>query len=349
MGITASITQQTVMIGRSIAYWASKPLDRYFAGSPQDRTWDGAFNDFRKTPQDHTGWLYRPLKRKAEFSILKGRYGIHVYDQPGKWMTDHELRGLYDELENIAVDSMDKPPRYGVFTRKRAAFENRIVAVASDRMTGQAVGFTAMVYFPYFRQNRVIPIIHLGLTMIRRGYRGHRLQTPLFQKIFLVAMFNQHRFSFIMTNIAASPAGIGATSDYFLNVYPNYKQTTTKTRFHEDVAEQVLAKHRGDFGCSRLATFDPETFVIRGSNQPEGGGAYEFIKEDPVSRYRVEACNAFCRQHLDFKAGDELFQVGKVDYFLSSWASRQAKRQLKSPAARPPGKRIAPDLQMDAR
>jgi hypothetical protein len=48
----------------------------------------------------------------------------------------------------------------------------------------------------------------------------------------------------------------------------------------------------------------------------------------------VEACNEFCRRHLDFQAGDEMFQVGRVDFFQSSWASRSSKRKMKQTALR---------------
>lgn len=37
----------------------------------------------------------------------------------------------------------------------------------------------------------------------------------------------------------------------------------------------LLSKHRQDMGISSLATFEPDFFVVRGSNAKEGGGAVE--------------------------------------------------------------------------
>lgn len=292
-------------------------------------------NDHSKhvpSPPERLWWLKRPLKRQAVFAIKGNAYTVKVYDQPGRWMPKNELNRLFDDILDIAHGSLDRIPKYGIFLKKRAAFENRIIAVAYDNHDNQPAGFTAMVYLPYQQKNKVMPIVHLGLTMIRKDQRGKRLQTPLFKKIFLLSLLNQRRISFTITNIAASPAGIGATSDYFHDVFPNYKGTVRQTDYHLDVARQIINNFRQEFGCSVLAVFEPDTFLVRGSNQEQGGGASEFIKEDPVSRYRIDACNDFCRRQLNFEAGDEMFQVGKVSLVQSSWASRRSRRNLNGDA-----------------
>ncbi len=347
-GITDSFAEKTVLLSQSISALAMKPFIFFFDKTGKSHA-AGIKNDDQTLSHDRgLGWLRQPLKRMATFSVLKGRYEVRVYDQPGRWMTHEEMNTLYSQLVVIASDAMDALPRYGFFTHRREAFANRIFAVVHDKASKQAVGFTAMVYLPFRQGGKITPIIHLGLTMIRKSYRGHRLQTPLFQKIFLLAMLNQRCLCFTMTNIAASPAGIGATSDYFVDVFPNYKGTVPRTQFHEDVARQILDNYRDEFGCSKLAEFDADSFVVRGSNQAEGGGAAEFIKGDPVSRYRVDACNEFCRKHLNFHSGDEIFQVGRVDFFQSSWASRKSRRNPGS-SEQIQNKSYILNTQMDAR
>ncbi len=324
MGNIRTLADKKGLLDNAMGILIRRPFERlftHFAVNP--------------VPQNRLGWLRRPLKRQAVFSLRDGQYSVKVYDQPGRWMTDEQLSNLHDQLKGVAEEAMDEVPRYGIFTGTRSAYESRIIAMVYDNALRQAAGFTAMVYLPFQKRKKYKTIIHLGLTMIRKSYRGQRLQTPLFKKIFLLAMFNQRCLSFIMTSIAASPAGIGAASDYFLDVFPNYHGNTPKTAFHVAVAEQVLADHREEFGCSSKAVFDPEYFVVRGSNQMEGGGAEEFIKDDPVSRYRVDACNAFCRDQLDFQNGDEMFQVGKVDFIRSSWASRKSRRRMKQSKTSP--------------
>lgn len=276
---------------------------------------------------DDLTWLRKPWRRVWRHQLSGGRFRVDVFDQPGRWMSEGQLARLQDQLASVADRSLDERLSYGVFSRTRSAFCNRVIAVAYDTESGEPCGFTAMVYLPLRRAGqRTELIIHLGLTMIASEYRGNRLQTPLFQRIFRSPIVNQFRLSFIITNIAASPAGIGAVSDYFLDTFPNYHRDTPATAFHHEVAAQVLRRDRHEFGCSRAATFDAETFVVVGSNQPSGGGASAFIKTDPVSRYRNEACNDFCSDVLDFERGDELFQVGRADFVRGMWKSRKSKR-----------------------
>ncbi len=266
--------------------------------------------DIAKSP---TKYIRAPWLKKRTWHIRKKKYRIDVYDQPGRWMSDEQLARLTDTLKEIAERSMDDVPTYGVFTGERKAFANRIVGVVSVNKTDEPVAFTAMVYLPILLDGRVEPVIHLGLTMIKKRFRGQRIQGPLFEKIVYPTFYNQLKRGFILTNIAASPAGIGSVADYFENPYPHYRGTTRRQDFHLQVAEKVLTYYRHEFGCAESAEFDPETFVVRGSNDPEEGGAWQFIREDPVSRYKREECNEFCRKHLRYNEGDEMFQVARVD------------------------------------
>ncbi len=289
---------------------------------------------------ERLAWLRRPWRRYKRYAKVRdGRYRIEVFDQPGRWMSVKALAALHRDLLQVAAGSLDEVPTYGLFTGQRAAYANRVIALAYRRSDDQPAGFTAMVYLPLRRGRKTEPVVHLGLTMIRSEERGQRLQTPLFKKVFMAPIVNQLRLRFTVTNIAASPAGIGAISDYFQDVYPTYRGDARRRSFHGRVAEQVLAEHRHEFGCSSRAVFEPESFVVRGSNDPEGQGAHQFIKTDPVSRYRVEACNSFCKDLLDFESGDELFQVGRVDLLKASWASRKSKRKLRAKAEPATGRR----------
>lgn len=279
-----------------------------------------------------TKWLKRPLIRQRHFSIRKGTYTIRVYDQPGRWMTSRQLAHLRSKLLHVARNSMAETPQYGVFASRRSAFQNRIIAVAEESRTHGdkrfilPVGFTAMVYLPIKKHGVKQPLIHLGLTMIRKSHRGMGLQTALFKKVFTLPPINQRRLVFPITNIAASPAGIGSTADYFQEVYPDYKKETKLRSSHIRIAEHVLSRHRSEFGCSSKALFDSRSFVVKGSNAPEGGGAHQFIREDPVSRYRVDSCNEYCKNALKFDKGDELFQVGKVNFIKAWWIVRKSHR-----------------------
>eukprot|EP00168_Porphyra_purpurea_P021361 TRINITY_DN9483_c0_g1_i1.p1 TRINITY_DN9483_c0_g1~~TRINITY_DN9483_c0_g1_i1.p1 ORF type:complete len:297 (-),score=81.72 TRINITY_DN9483_c0_g1_i1:130-1020(-) len=205
----------------------------------------------------------------------------------------------------------------------RGVFANRLVAVATDGASGAPVAFVAMVYLPLPGVAR--PVLHLGLTMIAAAARGRRLQSPLFTRALSVALLNLGSPRCVVTNIGASPAGVGAVADYFLSVYPHYATAPTAAApeaWHLAVARGVLGGYRGEFGCSAGAPFDERTFVVRGANGDAGdGGCVELRRAGGgfVSTYKVPACNAWCAGLARYGGtGDEVFQVGRVDV-VATW------------------------------
>lgn len=225
-------------------------------------------------------------------------------------MTDCQLDLLLRQLEIVAISSIGQVPTHRLFDRERVrdVMANRVICVISDAKG--ALAFTAMTYLQ-------VPgdvIVHLGLTMIGGRGRGKRLQSTLFTKTLLMAVVNLARLSYHVTNVAASPAGIGNVCDYFFDCYPSY-EGTKRRHHHVAIAQHVLGMYRYEFGCSDKARFDEEWFVVQGSNEKEGGGTHQFIKADgePVSKHRLDSCNKYVESVIDLSAGDELFQVASFN------------------------------------
>jgi hypothetical protein len=290
---------------------ATQPIETDMQSSPDHVVFDGP----QSSPPPFRSVIKAPKLKRWRFPVRTGRHEVRVYDQPGYWMKDGELEKLQADIWEIAEDSMDQVPTYGVFSGERKSFENRVIGIMYEKAPYRPVGFTALVYMPMpvYTDNDYQPVIHFGLTMIKKSCRGQRLQSPIFEKLFYLPVINQKRVKFIITNIAASPAGIGAMSDYFLNCFPNYRMDTERTPMHLNAARNALKWYRDEFGCSWQANFEEDTFVVRGSNDPDAGGAFQFIREDPVSRYKKEECNDFCGNLLHFPEGDELFQVSQLN------------------------------------
>uniref|UniRef100_A0A7S0G4X7 Uncharacterized protein n=1 Tax=Rhodosorus marinus TaxID=101924 RepID=A0A7S0G4X7_9RHOD len=251
-----------------------------------------------------------------------------TYDQPGRWMSETGLEDLQTWLCDVAMQSMGVIPTHALFDRTllRDVMRNRVINIAFDN--GKPIAFNALVYIPYGDT----PILHLGLTMIAQTHRRMRIQTSIFSKSLALPMFNLRKLSFYVTNIGASSAGIGSVSDYFLDAYPNYNEDVKCTETHLGIARFVLKHYRHEFGCSKKAVFDETTFVVHRANEADGGGTQEFIKKDgtPVSCYKNQRCNDFVASRLDLTAGDELFQVGRVEFvsshlrrFMHSWVTKK--------------------------
>lgn len=255
-------------------------------------------------------WLLPPLIQFWTSPLPNGRF-VRTYDQPGRWMTNDQLEELRQTLEQVALSSIGSLPSHRLFDHRytRQVFSNRIVSIAHDNEG--ALGFSAMVYLECSGD----VVIHLGLTMMGKRGRGKRLQSALFTKSLLLPVVNLCRPSYHVTNVAASPAGIGNVSDYFFDCYPTYLMTTRQKDHHVFIARHILKHYRYEFGCSKYATFNENNFVVYKSNDRTGGGTHEFIKEDgdPVSKHKSDNCNKFVASLIDFSAGDELFQVATLN------------------------------------
>lgn len=255
-------------------------------------------------------WLMAPLVRFWTSPLPNGRF-VRTYDQPGRWMTDQQLEALRHTLEDVAKSSIGTVPTHRLFDKRyaRQVYSNRIISIAHD--DDGSLGFSAMVYMECSGD----VVIHLGLTMMGKRGRGKRLQSALFTKCLLLPVANLCRASYHVTNVGASPAGIGNVSDYFFDCYPTYLMTTKRKDHHVFIARHLLNHYRYEFGCSQYAIFDESNFVIYKSNAPEGGGTHEFIKQDgsPVSQHKTDKCNRFVAGLIDFAAGDELFQVATAN------------------------------------
>lgn len=237
---------------------------------------------------------------------------IHVYNRPALWMTPAALGSLRHVLLHIAHASVQCTPTHALFSASDP-LANRVIAVAEDRVGPLA--FVAMVYLD-LRAHRVL---HLGLTMVAARARGRGLQRRLFVRALAVAAMAMARVSFWITNLAASPAGVGAVVEYFDQAWPRW-DNPPKHPMYDPIADAVLRHHRHEMGCSHNAWLERETGVVRASNADDGGGTNEFCRSNSaplVTRSRHPACERWMRALLDTERGDELFQVAKLDVCAS--------------------------------
>lgn len=126
----------------------------------------------------------------------------------------------------------------------------------------------------------------------------------------------------IVTDIGDSPSALRLISRMGKDCFPSLDQPHKRPApWHVAVARHMMARHRRDFGTSSTAVLDESTFVVRGSNDPRGGGAHALISVSNTRRSRDLAANAFFEQRMDPANGDEMFLVTKftlVDYLTGA-------------------------------
>lgn len=136
--------------------------------------------------------------------------------------------------------------------------------------------------------------------------------------------------SFIMTDIADSPSNTKLVGDTLVDLYPNYRHNNRPgcgarpQPWQLEIARFMMDYHRADFGTSADAVFDPETFVVRGSNAQNGGSAV-LTRHGDKRRSRASLPNLFVESLLGSGGTcDELFHVGRAS--LPTFAFQEALR-----------------------
>lgn len=152
-------------------------------------------------------------------------------------------------------------------------------------------------------------VIHLGLVMVTPAHQGKHLQRLCMLNI-AASCLTYWAASIVLTDIAASPSATKQVGDNCGVCFPNYRQYNVGPSDAQlAVARFLMAYHRADFGTADTAVLDERTFVVRGSNAGDSGGAAALTPHADKRRSRAERPNAFVSRLLHSPA-DELLHVG---------------------------------------
>jgi hypothetical protein len=256
-----------------------------------------------------------------------------IYSRPGLWMDDDELGRLRADLTATARAAIPGDLTYGVFSTRRAPYENRLIVVGRHAESGEVVGFNAMPELEVALDDGKVHVLHLGLLVIhprhqRRGYQGLLYFLGAFS-----ALHRRRERPVWVSNVTEVPAVFGAVSDHFLDVYPSYARGGPPPPRHRAIALAILRDHSHEFGVHQGAGFDADRFVIQGSYT---GGSDALKKTfESAPKYRVEAANAYCRRSLDYDRGDDFLQIAQIDASVfAAWLAERIPEDLRPEAAR---------------
>ncbi|MDH4211480.1 MAG: hypothetical protein OEV79_08530 [candidate division WOR-3 bacterium] len=247
--------------------------------------------------------------RLTSFKLPK-RYVLKSWFFPGRWLSDAELDILRQTIYSITMTKLGVLPKYGVYSKSREPYKNRIISIAYDKITRTPIGFTAMVHIQLPTNTTREPVIHLGLVITTTNRLGRALLFFIYFWPLLYFLTIRKFKPFWITSVSMEPSIIGSVSDNFGSVFPHYLQNTTATAAQCEIAQRLFCEHGDEFGMGQHAHLDLQNFVVRGSCR--GPSDALRVKYDNSAKYITLKCNKFCELTLDYERGDEILQVGHV-------------------------------------
>ncbi len=235
-------------------------------------------------------------------------YELEYLLQPGKWMGLAEMLNLKTRLDHVNETSGHNL-KYGIFEpsidhNKMKDFFTRCNFCVMF-LEGEAVGF----FYNVMLDEKTVPAIHAGLVMIARNQGVDLLRVPY---AYMALLQRKEYGDYYYTNISSTPSIIGTFGDLFSDVWPNYRGNLIRPPNKQYVhVLSLLTKEYVDryFPKDRIE-IDQKRFVMR-SPQKEMG-----FEQNPrkLSRYHKLEANLFCIYWLDYSKGEDIVQVGRVDF-----------------------------------
>ncbi|PSR79481.1 hypothetical protein PHLCEN_2v7006 [Hermanssonia centrifuga] len=116
---------------------------------------------------------------------------------------------------------------------------------------------------------------------------------------------------FWLTSLAEVTSSLGNIFQYASQVYPA-PEVPKPSRIHLQIAETVSSRYRDVMLISPEATFDRDVFVFQGADPP--GSCFRKDSQDPQFHHRDENINDFYKALLGRNEGNEVLQVGYLDW-----------------------------------
>jgi hypothetical protein len=130
--------------------------------------------------------------------------------------------------------------------------------------------------------------------------------------IHLVHMQHRKYGKYFYTNISATPSIVGSFGDMVSNVWPYYRSNLLKPPSKEYLGvlsllyREYISRYFPDEGIE----IDSKRFVMRSPSKQMG------FEQDlrKLSRHYSFQANLFCSYWLDYTKGEDMIQVGRVDF-----------------------------------
>jgi len=241
---------------------------------------------------------------------------LRIVERPGVALDAAEIAVLLADLRRIAALTLDDEAlAYGVLGGDQDRLRNCVVTIVYQGprkgSPGRPVAFNILSLLDVDLAGRPANVMHLGLVMVDPAFRGRGLSATLYGLTCVLMFLAGQGRPLWISNVSQVPAVVGMVAETFSDVFPSPRAGTRRSFDHLTLARQIMARHRSAFGVGPEAGFDEARFVITDA-YTGGSDALKKTFEQSVP-HRIEAYNAFCRERLDYRRGDDLIQIGRID------------------------------------
>ncbi|MFC7379471.1 hypothetical protein [Brevundimonas sp. GCM10030266] len=226
------------------------------------------------------------------------------------------LAELVADLRAVAALTLGESDlAYGVLGGDVERLRNCVVTVvyqkAAGAERGRPVAFNILSLLDVELAGRPTRVMHLGLVMVDPALRGRGLSSTLYGLTCVLMFLTGQGRALWVSNVSQVPAVVGMVAETFSEVFPSPRPGTRRSFDHLSLARQIMARHRSAFGVGEEAGFDEAGFVITDAYT---GGSDALKKTfEQAAPHRQDRYNAFCRDQLDYRRGDDLLQLGRID------------------------------------
>lgn len=227
-------------------------------------------------------------------------------------MSGPELDRLRSDLIAVTRARIGALPSYRIYLPRRAPYRNRIITLvhASD---GSPVAFSTIMYYPVPAESRVHPVYQLGLVVADRRSPRRVVGPAYFYPLAWLLALRGFR-QYWVASASMIPDLIGVFADGFVDVFPHYRVRRPPSPVARAIARRLVEDHGDEFGAGPDSRLDESTFAV--SDCYVGPAAPLRKAWNEVKKHPDPRCNELCRRALDYKRGDDLLQVGRVNLAL---------------------------------
>lgn len=238
-----------------------------------------------------------------------------IVERPGLALAGSEVEALVADLRQIASLTLDDASlAYGVLGGDAERLRNCVVTVVyqgGKSAPVRPVAFNVLSLLDGELEGRPTQVMHLGLVMVDPSLRGRGMSATLYGLTCVLMFLAGQGRPLWISNVSQVPAVVGMVAETFSDVFPSPRPGTRRSFDHLTLARQIMARHRAAFGVGPEAGFDEANFVIIDAYT---GGSDALKKTfEQAAPHRMEQYNAFCRDRLDYRRGDDLIQIGRID------------------------------------